>query len=97
VGAIRPGGTAVIVGVPRLDEMVSIHAIAFGLSEKKLVGCFLGSSNPHREFPRLLDLWRTGSLDLEGMVTARRPLEEIDAAFADMKAGVGLRTVLDLT
>ena len=96
IGSTRPGGTTVLVGVSRLDEMVSVHAIAFGLSEKKLLGCFLGSSNPHREFPRLLDLWRAGHLDLEGMVTSRRPLEEVGAAFADMKAGIGLRTVLDI-
>jgi S-(hydroxymethyl)glutathione dehydrogenase/alcohol dehydrogenase len=97
IGAVRPGGTVVMVGVPKLDDMLSVHAIGFGLSEKKLLGCFLGSSNPHREFPRLLDLWRAGHLDLEGMVTARRPLDQIDAAFADMRAGVGLRTVLDCT
>ena len=36
-------------------------------------------------------------LDLEGMVTARRPLEEINEAFDDMKAGHGIRTVLDLS
>jgi Zn-dependent alcohol dehydrogenase len=28
------------------------------------------------------------------MVTARRPLDQIADAFADMKAGTGLRTVL---
>jgi Zn-dependent alcohol dehydrogenase len=96
VGATRAGGTAVIVGVPKLDDMVPLHALSFGLSEKKLMGCFLGSSNPHREFPRLLALWRAGRLDLEGMVTSRRPLAEITDAFADMKAGKGLRTVLDV-
>ena len=97
IAATRQGGTTVMVGVPRIDQFVNIHAILFAMSEKKLQGCFLGSSNPHREFPRLLSLWRSGKLDLEAMVTARRPLDEIDDAFADMKAGVGLRTVLSLT
>jgi S-(hydroxymethyl)glutathione dehydrogenase / alcohol dehydrogenase len=96
VAATRPGGMTVMVGVPRIEDSLSIHAISFGLSEKKLVGCFLGSSNPHRDFPRLLELWRAGKLDLEGMITARRPLDEVAAAFDDMKAGVGLRTVIQL-
>jgi Zn-dependent alcohol dehydrogenase len=96
IAATRPGGTTVMVGVPRIDDMLTIHAITFGLSEKKLVGCFLGSSNPHRDFPRLLELWRAGRLDLEGMITARRPLDEVSTAFDDMKAGVGLRTVIAL-
>jgi len=95
VGAVRAGGTTVMVGVPRMDEQLTLPALMFGLPEKKLMGCFLGSSNPHREFPRLLALWRAGRLDLEGMVTARRPLADINTAFADMKAGVGIRTVLD--
>ena len=97
VNASRPGGTTVCVGVPRMDDAISIPALFFSMGEKKLTGCFLGSSHPAREFNRLLDLWRAGRLDLEGMVTARRPLEEINEAFADMKAGHGIRTVLDLS
>jgi Zn-dependent alcohol dehydrogenase len=96
VNSIRPGGTAVMVGVPKIDHFVNVHALMFAMSEKKLTGCFLGSSNPHREFPRLLSLWKAGKLDLEGMVTARRPLAEIGDAFGDMKAGTGLRTVLSM-
>jgi len=96
IGAIRPGGTAVMVGVPKIDDVLSFPAIMFALSEKKLQGCFLGSSDPKREFPRLVSLWRAGKLDLEGMITARRPLEEINEAFADMQAGKGLRTVITI-
>ncbi|HVM41542.1 MAG TPA: Zn-dependent alcohol dehydrogenase [Acidimicrobiia bacterium] len=96
INAIRPGGTAVMVGVPKIDQFLNVHALLFAMGEKKLTGCFLGSSNPHREFPRLLDLWRAGRLDLEGMVTARRPLDQLGDAFVDMKAGTGLRTVIDL-
>ncbi|HVM52618.1 MAG TPA: Zn-dependent alcohol dehydrogenase [Acidimicrobiales bacterium] len=96
IQATRPGGTTVMVGVPKIDQFLNVHALMFAMSEKKLTGCFLGSSNPHREFPRLLDLWRADKLDLEAMVTARRPLEEIGDAFEDMKAGKGLRTVLTL-
>ena len=64
--------------------------------EKKLIGCCLGSSNPHFEFGRLLSLYYAGKLDLDAMITARRPLEEINDAVEDLKAGVGLRTILDL-
>lgn len=96
LNACRPGGTTVCVGVPKMTDAYTVQALFFAMGEKKLTGCFLGSSNPQREFPRLLDLWRNGRLDLEGLVTARRPLSEINEAFADMKAGHGLRTVLDI-
>ena len=66
------------------------------LSERKMMGSFLGGSNGRRDIPRLLALWRAGRLDLEGMITARRPLAEVNDAFADMTAGRGLRTVLTI-
>jgi Zn-dependent alcohol dehydrogenase len=94
IDSTRNGGTTVMVGVARIGDMVTVPALQFGTSEKKLMGCFLGSSNPHRDFPKLLDLYRAGRLDLEAMVTARRPLDEVNVAFEDMQAGVGLRTVL---
>lgn len=96
VSALRPGGQLTVLGVPSLEAGIELPLIAWALAEKTVTGSFLGSSNPHREFPRLLSLWRAGRLDLEGMVTATRPLDEIHAAFDDMKAGTGLRTVIAL-
>ncbi len=96
INACRPGGTTVCVGVPKMTDVINIQALFFAMGEKKVTGCFLGSSHPAREFNRLLSLWKAGRLDLESMITARRPLEEINEAFADMKAGHGIRTVLDL-
>jgi Zn-dependent alcohol dehydrogenase len=95
--AIRPGGSVTIVGVPGMEDVVELPVIAWALAEKRVSGSFLGSSNPHLEFPRLLDLWRAGRLDLENMVSGTRPLGEIPDAFNDMLAGHGLRTVIDLS
>ena len=93
--ATRPGGTVVCVGAAPIDDPVVIAPAAlFVLSEKKLLGCALGSSNSVRDIPRLLALWQGGRLDLEGLVTARRPLAEINTALEDLKAGRGIRTIL---
>lgn len=95
VAATRSGGTTVCVGAAPIDESVTIAPAAlFTVSEKKLVGCTLGSSNSLREIPRLVALWQAGRLDLEALVTRRRPLAEVNEAFADMRAGRGIRTVL---
>ena len=85
-----------MVGVPGFADTIQLPTIFWTSVEKKVQGSYLGSSNPHREFPRLLALWRAGRLDLEAMVTATRPLDEVPEAFADMKAGKGIRTVIDL-
>jgi Zn-dependent alcohol dehydrogenase len=93
----RNGGTTVMVGAGGLDQVVSIAPpVVMMQTERKLIGCLLGSSNGRRDIPRLLALWRAGRLDLDGMITSRRPLEEINDAFADMTAGRGLRTVLTI-
>jgi Zn-dependent alcohol dehydrogenase len=96
--ATRNGGTTVCVGAAPLDDVITIAPAAlFTLTEKKLIGCALGSCNSLREIPRLLSLWRTGRLDLEALITARRPLAEINDAFADLRASRGIRTVLSVS
>ena len=98
IWATRNGGTTVMVGAGGLDQSVTLApAILFSMSERKLIGCLLGSCNGRRDIPRLLDLWRAGRLDLDGMITARRPLDEINDAFDDMTAGRGLRSVLTIS
>jgi Zn-dependent alcohol dehydrogenase len=95
IWATRNGGTTVMVGAGGIDQTVTLAPpVMFTVTERKLMGCLLGSSNGRRDIPRLLALWRAGRLDLEGMITARRPLAEVNEALADMTAGVGLRTVL---
>ena len=95
--AIRNGGALVCVGAPPLDAQFNIDPVAlFVTSQKRILGCLLGGSNSPHEIPRLIGLWRTGRLQLEQMITARRPLSDIGAAFDDLRQGVGVRTVLNL-
>jgi Zn-dependent alcohol dehydrogenase len=95
IAATRPGGTTVCVGAAPLGDTVRIAPPAlFTITEKKLVGCTLGGCNAFRDIPRLVSLWQTGRLDLESLVTRRRPLEEINEAMADLQAGQGIRTVI---
>ena len=95
IAATRPGGTTVCVGAPPMHEAIEISpAVMFIVAEKKLLGCLLGSSNSVREIPRLIGLWQAGRLDLDGLITARRPLAEINDAVSDLRASRGIRTVL---
>lgn len=98
LNATRLGGTTVMVGASMGADPLSIPiAGLFIVQEKVLRGSLLGSCNSHRDIPRFLALWRRGVLQLESMISQRRPLEEVDQGFADMRAGRGIRTVLDLT
>jgi S-(hydroxymethyl)glutathione dehydrogenase / alcohol dehydrogenase len=91
---VRPGGTVAMAGSAHPGETVTIPASWFSLSERMLKGCFLGSSDPARDIPRLVGLWDRGLLPLEKMVTARRPFEDVNQAMNDLRTGAGLRTVI---
>jgi S-(hydroxymethyl)glutathione dehydrogenase/alcohol dehydrogenase len=94
ISACRKGGTTVMVGAP-MDPVLEIPIPALFLTyEKKITGCLLGSCNSHRDIPRFLALWQSGKLDLEAMISHRRPIEEINEGFDDMRASRGIRTVL---
>jgi Zn-dependent alcohol dehydrogenase len=92
--ATRSGGTTVMVGAPGAEETAAVGVAGAMFTQKRLVGSLLGGCHAPRDFPMLIDLWRRGALPLEKMVTARRPLEEVNEAVADMVAGRGIRTVL---
>ncbi len=97
VWATRAGGTTVCVGAAPIDESISISPAAlFTITEKKLLGCTLGSCNSLRDIPRIVELWRAGRIDLEALITARRPLAEINQAATDLRDGLGVRTVLEI-
>ena len=92
--ATRRGGTTVVVGVGRAEDMVSFSAFDLFYNEKNLRGTYYGSANIRRDFPRLLDLWRVGRLDLDGMITRRLKIEDVNDAFGALSAGEVIRQVI---
>jgi Zn-dependent alcohol dehydrogenase len=97
VDLVRAGGDVICVGSPDIEQHLTLkHVVLFQALGKKLHGCLLGGCNAPYDIPRMVRLWQNGSLKLEDMVTRRRPLEEINEAFADLEAGVGIRTVLEI-
>jgi S-(hydroxymethyl)glutathione dehydrogenase/alcohol dehydrogenase len=93
--AARRGGTAVIVGVGRLEEMVQFSAFELFYADKTLRGSMYGSSKVRTFMPKLCNLWKAGKLDLESMISRRIQIEEINDAFRAMQAGEVIRSVID--
>lgn len=92
--AVRRGGTAVIVGVGKMTEMVQFSAFELFFNEKNLKGSMYGSANVRTDFDRLLRLWKQGKLDLEGMISRRIKVDEVNEAFRAMQAGEVIRSVI---
>jgi S-(hydroxymethyl)glutathione dehydrogenase/alcohol dehydrogenase len=91
----RRGGTAVIVGVGRLTEEVKFNAFEMFYNEKNLKGSMFGSANVRLDFERLLRLWKYGKLDLEGMISRKIKLNEVNDAFRAMQQGEVIRSVIE--
>jgi S-(hydroxymethyl)glutathione dehydrogenase/alcohol dehydrogenase len=92
---LRPGGTAVVVGLAPKDVEVALPAIEF-LSDKAIRGSYYGSGDAAADLPRLADLALTGELDLASVVTRVEPLEAVNDALDRLRVGDGVRTVLVL-
>jgi S-(hydroxymethyl)glutathione dehydrogenase / alcohol dehydrogenase len=93
----RARGAAVLIGIPRADAVVSLPALSIPRMERRVLGSIYGSSRPERDFPQTLDLYRSGRLPLDRLVSHRLPLDEVGRGFALMQSGEALRAVLDLT
>lgn len=92
--AVRRGGTAVIIGVGGMDKEVSFNGFELFFMERTIVGSYYGSADVRSDFHRLLSLWKSGQLNLEGMITKRIGIDDINQAFDDMKKGESIRQVI---
>jgi S-(hydroxymethyl)glutathione dehydrogenase/alcohol dehydrogenase len=93
-GTARRGGTVVIVGMPRMDSQVTFPGFPLFYEEKKILGCFYGSAQNRRDFPRYIGLVEHGRLDIASMVSRRIGLDEVNDAFRAMEAGEVIRSVI---
>jgi S-(hydroxymethyl)glutathione dehydrogenase/alcohol dehydrogenase len=91
----RKRGVTVWVGHAPLNTPVTIDARDL-IQEKTVIGSFYGTARPHVDFPRLLDLYRSGRLMLDELVSRRFELEQVNEAFAVLGRGEVARSVLDL-
>jgi NDMA-dependent alcohol dehydrogenase len=93
-GALRKGGTAVVVGVAGPKDLTSVRTASLTFEEKTLTGSYFGSARPREDFPRLMSLYRRGRLKLDELVTHRYRIAEAPQAFDDLAAGRNARGMI---
>jgi S-(hydroxymethyl)glutathione dehydrogenase/alcohol dehydrogenase len=88
-------GRVVVTNIyPAADTRPVLPLNGLAQWEKQVVGCIYGSVNSRADVPRLLNLYKDGLLDLDGMVTSTYPLEDINQGYQDMHDGKNIRGVL---
>jgi S-(hydroxymethyl)mycothiol dehydrogenase len=88
------GGTTVLIGVPAPKTTLALPMSRFFHGRGNLRATFYGDCLPARDFPLLEGLYRRGALDLDGLVTRRIALDDVEEAFAAMQRGETLRSVI---
>jgi S-(hydroxymethyl)glutathione dehydrogenase / alcohol dehydrogenase len=91
---LAPGGTAVLVGQAPEGVTVTLDPLLISDREHRIIGCNYGSCRPAIDFPRILSLSMSGSIDLEAMITRRMRLEDLGDAFEAMGRGDVVRSLI---
>jgi S-(hydroxymethyl)glutathione dehydrogenase / alcohol dehydrogenase len=87
------GRSAYLVGIQADDAELALPVTGFRRG-KKMIGVFMGDTDPRVDIPRYADLWRSGQLDLSGLISHTLPLEDVNRGFAMMLSGEAARTVI---
>jgi S-(hydroxymethyl)mycothiol dehydrogenase len=87
-------GTVVLVGVPSPEMTLELPLLDVFGRGGALKSSWYGDCLPSRDFPMLIDLHLQGRLDLGAFVSETIALDEVEAAFARMRDGDVLRSVV---
>ncbi len=90
---LRPGGTAVVVGVAPRGAEVSLPAIDF-LGEKTITGSYYGSAEPRQAIGQIAGLVVQRRFDLDGVVSHLITLDGVQDALERLRRGEGARSVV---
>lgn len=93
-GLVRKAGMAVVVGVAPPHEEVSINAFSLPSQTKILTGTWYGQAVPEVDIPLILDLYMEGKLDLDALITGSYSLDQINDAFAALRSGQAVRSII---
>jgi NDMA-dependent alcohol dehydrogenase len=88
-------GRVVVTNIhPAAELSASVSLLDLTLMEKQVVGSLFGSGNPRADIPKLLNLYRDGQLELDGLVTNTYTLDGVNDGYDAMRAGENIRGVM---
>ena len=85
---------AVLIGIGRADAVLQLPAIQIPRAERRILGSAYGSVRPERDFPVILQLYASGRLPLDRLISHRLPLQSAQQALDLVRDGSAVRAVL---
>ncbi|KAA5827038.1 NDMA-dependent alcohol dehydrogenase [Saccharopolyspora hirsuta] len=95
VSMTAKGGQVVVTGMGHHTQIdAKLNLFELTLLQKRVQGAIFGGVSPRSQIPRLLELYRHGTLKLDELVTTTYRLEDINTGYQDMRDGKNLRGVV---
>jgi S-(hydroxymethyl)glutathione dehydrogenase/alcohol dehydrogenase len=79
-------GKTILVGVPRKGDDLSIYSLPLHFG-KQIIGSHGGETQPSKDIPRFIRLYKAGKLELSSLITERFSLDDINVALDRMRNG----------
>lgn len=89
-----PGGRTITVGLPAPDTRISVSPLGLVAQGRSLIGSYLGSAVPARDIPSFVELWRSGRLPMERLVSSTIALDEINEGMDQLADGAAVRQLI---
>ena len=89
-------GVATMIGVAGKGETLDVVPRLL-ITGRRVTGSSFGGVKGRSQVPELVDRWLAGEIDVDALVTARIPLDEVNDAFDAMERQEGIRTVISFS
>ena len=91
---IAPTGTFVMVGMPPVGVKTELELVDIAAAAQTIKGSKMGSARLQIDIPKLIDLYQSGRLKLDELITGRYTLDQINEAIDSSRRGEALRNVI---
>ena len=91
---LKRGGTVVSSGLSHPDKNFSIQHVDLVAGEKVIKGSFLGSCVPARDIPAYIELYKSGRLEVDRLMSDHISLDQINEGFDKLSEGSTVRQVI---
>lgn len=88
------GGETVYVGLPHPNQRLALSPVTIVGEERTVKGSYMGSAVPSRDVPRFIELYRSGRLPIDALISKTIKFEELNTAFDTLDRGEAVRQIL---
>jgi Zn-dependent alcohol dehydrogenase len=93
--ATARGGKTVTAGLPHPSKMLDLSVVKLVAEERTLQGSYIGSCIPSRDIPAYIELYQSGRLPVDKLMTHQIKLDEINEGFERLAKGEAIRQIIN--